>query len=267
MTTPTPLPKRLFRLVRLAIHLLRALLTAAFGYAGKTALQKGQMRQRWSRQLLAILHVKLDVCDTPDALPARCLIASNHISWLDIFVVNAVLPATFVAKADVAHWPLVGWLCTRAGTLYIERGSKSAARRANQNIVRMLEAGSLVAICPEGTTSYGDELLPFHAALFQPAVDANAQVQPVTLCYRDAKALLCKGAAYVGDDSLVDSVWAIVSTRHMTASVKFSPPINSAGLARRDLARATEAAIATALGVSAPVRAAEKRGHPQAGPQ
>ena len=264
MSTPTPLPQRLFRLARLTLHLMRALALLAVSYAGKTALQQGRMRQRWSRQLLAILHIKLESVAPPGALPERCLLASNHVSWLDIFVINAILPATFVSKSDVARWPLVGRMCTRAGTLYIERGSKSGARRANHSITRTLESGTVVAICPEGTTSHGDRLLPFHAALFQPAVDAGAAILPVALRYSDAKGQLCAGAAYVGEDSLLDSVWAIVSTRRMTASVRVEPYIAGAGLARRELAHATETAIAAALGVPAPVRAAGKRGHPPA---
>lgn len=120
----------------------------------------------------------------------------------------------------------------------------------------------MVAICPEGTTSHGDRLLPFHAALFQPAVDAGAAILPVALRYSDAGGQLCAGAAYVGEDSLLDSVWAIVSTRHMTASVRVEPPIAGAGLAL-----AAETAIAAALGVPVPVRAAGKHGHPPASPQ
>jgi 1-acyl-sn-glycerol-3-phosphate acyltransferase len=267
MTTPTPLAQRLLRLARLTMHLLHALFLAAFTYPGKTAARQAAIRRRWSRKLLAILHISLEARGAPAALPQRCLIASNHISWLDIFVINAVQPATFVSKAEVARWPLVGWLCTRAGTLYIERGSKSGARRANQGIAQALESGAPVAICPEGTTSYGEELLPFHAALFQPAVDAAAAVLPVTLRYRGARDTLCRSAAYVGDDSLIDSIWAIVSTRHIRAEVAFLPSIASAGLARRELARATEAAIAAALDVPVPVRSAEKRGDPPVAPQ
>lgn len=264
MSTPTPLPQRLFRLARLALHLLRILTLLSIGYAGKTTQQQERLRQRLSRQLLAILHIKLESVALPAALPQRCLLASNHVSWLDIFVITAVLPATFVSRADVAHWPLMGRIATRAGTIYIERGSKSGARRANQGIARTLASGALVAICPEGTTSHGDRLLPFHAALFQPAVDAGAGILPVALRYSDANGRLCRDAAYVGEDSLLDSLWAIVSTRHITASVKFTPAIAAAGLARRELARAAEAAIAAALGVPAPVHAAGKRGHPPA---
>jgi 1-acyl-sn-glycerol-3-phosphate acyltransferase len=267
MTSPTPFAQRLFRLARLSAHLLHALFIAATGYPGKALEERLKIRRRWSRQLLAILHVGIDERDAPRVLPARCLIASNHISWLDIFVINAVSPATFVSKSDVANWPLVGWLCTRAGTLYIERGSKSGARRANRDIAHALESGALVAICPEGTTTYGDALLSFHAALFQPAVDSAAQVQPVVLRYLDARAGLCRSAGFVGDDSLLDSIWAIVSTRRMTASVRFLPLIDTAGRTRRDIARAAEATIAAALGVAIPARAAEKRDDPQAAPQ
>ena len=264
MTSPTPFAHRLLRLTRLALHLLRALVIAGLFYPGKAPSIQQQIRQRWSRQLLSLLHIRLVAIETPSILPDRCMLASNHISWLDIFVINAVMPATFVSKADVAKWPLVGWLCTRAGTLYIERGSKSGARRANQNISSSLASGALVAICPEGTTTYGDELLMFHAALFQPAVDADASVLPVALGYRDAMNKLCRNAAYVGDDSLLDSIWAIVSTRQMTATVKFSQSIGISNRARRTLARAAETAIATALGVPVPARAAEKRADPQA---
>ncbi len=267
MNSPTPFAKRLLRLLRLALHLLHALRIAAFSYSGKSSAQQALLRQRWSRQLLALLHIKLASVDSPEVLPERCLLASNHISWLDIFVVNAVLPATFVSKAEVANWPFVGWLCTRAGTLYIERGSKSGARRANQSIASALASGALVAICPEGTTTYGDELLAFHAALFQPAVEAGAAVLPVVLRYQDAKNNLCRSAAYVGDDSLLDSIWAIVSTRHMTATVKFLPTIASTDTGRRELAHATETAIAAGMGVPVPARSAEKRAHPRDTPR
>lgn len=262
MTMTTPLAHRLLRLTRLALHLLRALALLIFDYADKSALQQGRMRQLLARQLLAILHVTPHTHALPAALSGRCLLASNHISWLDIFLINAVLPATFVSKAEVAYWPLVGRMCTRAGTLYLERGSKSAMRRANQKITHMLGAGALVAICPEGATTYGDALLPFHAALFQPAVDAGALVLPAALGYRDARAQLCKSAGYVGEDSLLESVWAIVSTRRISALVNFSAPIDTTGLRRRELAHATAEAIAAALGVPAPVHAAGKRAHP-----
>ena len=103
----------------------------------------------------------------------------NHVSWLDIFLLDAVLPVTFVAKSEIGDWPLVGTLVTHAGTLYIERGSKSAARRTSERVAEALREQRPVAIFPEGTTSHGESVQRFHAALFQPAVDTASTIVPV----------------------------------------------------------------------------------------
>jgi len=179
------------------------------------------------------------------------MLVLNHISWLDIFVVDASYPATFIAKSEIRGWPLVGWLCTGVGTLYIERGKRSEVRRARQAIAREIERGVLIALCPEGTTSFGRSLERFHSALFQPALDAAATLQPVALRYLDVAGLHTDAAAYAGESSFMDSVWAIVSTRHMVAEFNLLEPISALGQTRRLLSEKTEAAIAAALGVPA----------------
>jgi 1-acyl-sn-glycerol-3-phosphate acyltransferase len=257
----TRFPVRLARLARLAVHLFKGLI-AAFHYPSLDAAGQNAAIRRWSRQLLAILNVKLDCHGEPDRLPDCCMLVSNHISWLDIFVIDAVLPSSFVSKSDVAGWPLIGWLCTRVGTLYIERGSKSGARRANHVIAQTLEAGRLVAVCPEGTTTFGRELLPFHAALFQPAVEAHATILPVVLSYQDEHGAWCKNAGYVGDDTLADSIWAIVSTPRMVATLRFAAPIAIEGMGRREVARAAEAVIAKELNVPVPQRDRDRTSRP-----
>ena len=196
------------------------------------------------------------------------MLALNHISWLDIFVIDAGFPATFIAKSEVRNWPVVGWLCTRVGTLYIERGKRSAARHARHSISGELERGALIAVCPEGTTTFGRSLERFHAALFQPALDAGATLQPIALRYLDAAGRHADAAGYVGETSLIESIWTIVSTRHMVAELLFLTPISSHGQTRRSLARKAEAAIADALGVpvpphKAPHRHADPRGESQ----
>src|SRR5207247_908912 len=103
-----------------------------------------------------------------------------------VFVIDARFPATFIAKSEVRSWPVVGWLCTLVGTLYIERGKRSEARRARQIIAAELRRGTLVAVCPEGVTTFGRSLERFHSALFQPALHASATLQPVALRYLDA---------------------------------------------------------------------------------
>ena len=180
------------------------------------------------------------------------MLVLNHISWLDIFVIDARFPATFIAKSEVRSWPVVGWLCTLVGTLYIERGKRSEARRARQIIAAELRRGTLVAVCPEGVTTFGRSLERFHSALFQPALDASATLQPVALRYLDAAGRHTDAAGYVDDISLIGSVWSIVSTRHMVAEFNLLAPISVHSQTRRSLAEKAETAIARALGVPGP---------------
>ena len=182
------------------------------------------------------------------------MLVLNHISWLDIFVIDASYPATFIAKSEIRGWPFVGWLCTGVGTLYIERGKRAEALRARRAIVEEMERGVLIALFPEGVTTFGRSLERFHSALLQPVLDATAAVQPVALRYLDVAGVHTDAAAYVGETSLMDSVWAIVSARRMVAELKLLEPISSRGQTRRSLAEKAEAAIAAALGVPAPPR-------------
>jgi 1-acyl-sn-glycerol-3-phosphate acyltransferase len=255
----TPVPRRVVRLVRLALHLVLGLAIAWLRFPRLSEAERHARKRRWSRQLLAIVSVSVRETGAPKKLPDRCMLALNHISWLDIFVINAELPASFMAKSEIRSWPLVGWLCTRAGTLYIERGKRSAVREARRAVSIELERGALIAVCPEGTTTFGRTLERFHSALFQPAIDAGAVLQPVALRYFDPAGRHTDAAGYVGETSLLESVWAIVSTRHMVAELHFLKPIDAAGQTRRALAEKTETAIAAALGVPLPGRHSPRR--------
>ncbi len=248
----TSIPLRLFRLARLALHLAQGLAIAWLRYPGLAEPERHAHKRRWSRKLLSILSLSVREVNAPKTLSERCMLALNHISWLDIFVIDARFPATFIAKSEIRDWPVVGWLCTRVGTLYIERGKRSAARHARDAVTRELQRGALMAVCPEGTTTFGRSLERFHAALFQPAIDAAATVQPVALRYVDSAGRHTDAAGYVGETSLLASVWTIVSTRHMVAELYFLAPISAKGQTRRALAEKTEAAIAGALKVPAP---------------
>lgn len=260
---PTPLPVRLIRLARLAVHLLRGLLVASLVFPWIPMAKRDARKRRWSRKLLDILSVSVRERNAPRTLHDRCVLVLNHISWVDIFVINARSPATFIAKSEIRDWPFVGWLCTLVGTLYIERGKPSAAKKATAAIVAELRHGVLIAVFPEGTTTFGKSLEPFHAALFQPALDADAILQPIALRYLDRSGAHTDAAGFVGETSFVESVWTIVSTRHIVAELQFLPPASVHGHTRRSLAEKTEAAIAAALDVPVPSR--HRRSAPAAG--
>lgn len=262
-----PVLLRLIRLARLTLHLLRGLAIASIVFPWLSKARRDAQTRRWSRKLLSILSVSTRETNAPEKLHERCMLVLNHISWLDIFVIDARSPATFIAKSEIRDWPFAGWLSTLVGTLYIERGRPSAARKASAAIVAALERGVLIAVFPEGTTTFGRSLEPFHAALFQPALDAAATVQPVALRYLDAAGRHADAAGYVGETSFLESVWTIVSTRHIVAELNFLAPIRAHGNTRRSLADRTEAAIAAALEVPAPGRPQHRGSGRAAGPR
>ena len=133
------------------------------------------------------------------------------MSWLDIFVINAAYPAAFISKAEVRDWPLIGWLAAKNETVFLRRGSRGHARIVNAEIASLLGRGRQVALFPEGTTTDGSHVHPFHAALLQPAIDAGAPIQPLALCYRLPDGSFTRAPAYDGDVSLLDCLKAIVA--------------------------------------------------------
>jgi 1-acyl-sn-glycerol-3-phosphate acyltransferase len=207
--------------------------------------------RRWSRRLLAIVRVRLRCQGLPRTLPERCLVVLNHVSWLDIFLLDAVHPAVFVAKTEIARWPLFGIIARGIGTVFIERGSRRSAQRTNRHIAETLASGSPVACFPEGTTTYGDSVGRFHGALFQPAIDSDATVLPVALRYLDGDGRLSVAGAYVGEDSLLRSVWTLLAERSLVAELRFLPPRRANGSDRRWFAQRLRSDIARALGVPA----------------
>jgi 1-acyl-sn-glycerol-3-phosphate acyltransferase len=206
-----------------------------------------RLKRVWSAALLAALAVDLEA-DLRNALPGALLVA-NHISWLDIFVINAVLPAAFVAKEEVCRWPLIGWLAAQNDTVFLRRGSRGHARIINAEVASLLAGGKHVAVFPEGTTSDGLRLLPFHSALLQPALAAGRPVIPVAISYWAADGGRCLAPRYDGDISLWASLLAILRTRRIVARLVAAAPDRTNGTDRRAVAAHAHAAIALAAGL------------------
>lgn len=235
-----------WRLARLAPHVLHGLWIVKRRFELLTAAEKHGLIQWWSLKTLRILGIALQA--EGQALPAGHLMVANHVSWLDIAAVHAVLPqARFVSKADVKHWPLVGGLVEGAGTLFIERTSKRDALRVVHQAAAALQAGDCVAVFPEGTTGAGPELLPFHANLLQAAVSTGAPVLPVVLRWHEPGERFSTAARFIGDTTLVQSLWRIASARGLGIAVQLLPSVGSEGQDRRGLGEALRQAIAARL--------------------
>jgi 1-acyl-sn-glycerol-3-phosphate acyltransferase len=235
-----------WRLARLAPHVLHGLWIVRRRFDLLTAVEKHGLVQWWSLKTLRILGIALRA--QGQAVPAGHLVVANHVSWLDIAAVHAVLPqARFVSKADVKHWPLVGALAEGAGTLFIERSSKRDALRVVHQTAAALQAGDCVAVFPEGTTGAGPQLLPFHANLLQAAVSTGAPVLPVVLRWFEPGEHFSPAARFIGETTLVQSLWRIASARGMGIEVKVLPSVASEGQDRRALGEALREAISAGL--------------------
>ena len=195
--------------------------------------QKNRRIEAWAGALLAKLAIQLVVKGVPPAA-GPVLLVSNHISWLDILVMHASKHCRFVSKADVKHWPVLGALATGAGTLYIERESRRDAMRVVHHMCEALQNGDILAVFPEGTTGNGIEMLPFHANLLQAAVVCNVPIQPVALTFFDPHSgQTSQAASYVGDESLLESLWGTLKSKGVTAVVTYGEPQLSNGRSRR----------------------------------
>lgn len=258
----------MLRLARTGLHLLWGAATILLAYPWIDDRLRLALKRRWSRQLVNILGVRIELRGDGEI---RGMAVANHISFLDIFVVNAVAPAAFVSKDDVRQWPLIGWLSHRTDTIFLARGSRSAAQQVRETLAETLRQGRVVAVFPEGTTTDGNHVLPFHGALFQAAIDAGAPVTPVVLHYKDRNGMRSPAPAYVGDTTLMECLWSIVTASGLSAVIEADTPLASAGHDRRQLAAQAHRHVAHRLTPSHPARPDAHReagipGDPQAAP-
>lgn len=240
-------PVAVFRMIRVMFHISYGLLLALY-YPRFAKTARRRILQRWSAGLLDILNVslKIPVEDDFSALPPG-LIVANHISWLDVIVLNAVIPMRFVAKSEVRNWPVIGWLSARAQTLYIARGKPRDAVRINRQLVELLQEDECLAIFPEGTSTDGAQVGRFHASLLQSAIDASAQVHPVALRYQDSRGAHSTAPSYIDEISFAASLWRVVCTHNLHVCLIATPSLNAAGADRRALAEAAQVQISVAV--------------------
>ncbi len=230
-------PVRIWRLFRLLCHLLSGMLEIRRHFAHASPQERQQRIQRWSREMLQVMGIRLRIKGTPPlSPPPNTLWVCNHISWLDIFIINAMVPCRFVAKADVEGWPLVGWLCKHAGTLFIKRGDRRDMMRMNEDMTRLLQDGETLGFFPEGTTSDGTSVLPFTASLLNAVTLSEGDLRPVALRYRTEDDQPSAAATYIGETSLLQSMWQLASAKVLVAELTLLPSMNAAHVNRRELA-------------------------------
>ncbi|SPB15823.1 glycerol acyltransferase [Caballeronia novacaledonica] len=234
------------RKLRLVVHLLYGMWVVATRFSRVSAAERMRLNREWSIEMLRLSGMKLVVHNDEARLDAGVLVVGNHISWIDIYVINAWRPTPFVSKAEIRKWPVVGWLAEQLGTVFVQREKRSDAKRIMHELADRLMKGEMMCVFPEGTTTDGQSLLPFHANMFQAAVSASCPVQPICLMYEDAQGRHSTAPAYIGDMSLNDSLNALLGAGKITAHLYVCDPL-APGADRRLLASEAQAAVDAAL--------------------
>jgi len=244
------LPRVVLRLALVAPWILFGLLCVGLVYPLMTLPARARLNRFWSRWLMAMCGIRVTVSGQP-LLAGPVLWVANHVSWIDIFVVNSVRATAFVAKSEIRSWPLIGWLAAGAGTLFIERGQRHAVHAMGGAVQARFRQGAAVGLFPEGTTTEGDTLRPFHASLFEPARAAGVAIQPVVLRFlqHGRRSAL---AAFVGEETLAANLWRVLGARGLAVEVEFLPPLAARGpdgmpATRLELSRQAREAIAARL--------------------
>lgn len=237
----------LVKLGRLLLEFARAALVLWLLFPRLERDDKLRHIQRWAGKVLLILEIEVQ-CDGPSPATRARLVVANHLSWLDVLVIQSLLPGVFVAKTEVRHWPLFGWMAQTCATIFVERSSRKSARTMIDDTLTAFQQGYSVIAFPEGTSSDGSDLGVFHANIFEGAIKARTHVQPVTLRYLDAGTGLPTDAAlFIGDMTLLASLRKVMASSPIKTRVHLGECIPSNGHSRRSLANQSHQIIRAQL--------------------
>ena len=208
--------------------------------------RRAGLQRTYCRLVLLCLGVRIRLSGNPIRNLSGVLVVSNHTSWVDVFAIGAVLPGSFVARADLVDWPAIGVAARLMGVIPIERRSLRQLPPVVDAVTERLRRGSTVVAFPEGTTFCGRHNGTFRPAVFQAAVRAGRPVQPVTLTYRHRDGRPTAVTAFFGEDSLWASVRRTVAARGTVVDLSVGS-LELPGTSRRELAARCQTAMRTAV--------------------
>jgi 1-acyl-sn-glycerol-3-phosphate acyltransferase len=202
--------------IRLALLTGLVLVSLPSGFACRTPAQQTRWMQRLSRRILRVLGAKVAI---DGEIPTESLIVSNHLGYLDVFVLGSAIPAIFVAKSDVNNWPVIGLLCRLSGTLFVERERRTSVSASLPQIRKTLDAGLPVVIFPEGTSSDGSAVLPFKTSLLEAGVNHRSTAAAIN--YELSDGSVADELCYWRDMTFGPHFWNVLRKRDFTATLHF----------------------------------------------
>ena len=243
-------PRIVLRLILVVLWIIFGLLCVGLVYPFLGLSARARLNRFWSRWLMSFCGIRVVVSGQP-LLTGAVLWVANHVSWIDIFVVNSVRATSFVAKSEIRSWPVIGWLAAGAGTLFIERGQRHAVHAVGEAVQARFKQGEAVGLFPEGTTSEGGTVRTFHASLFEPARVACIPIQPVVLRFlqHGQRSPL---AAFVGEETLATNLWRVLGATGLSVEVEFVAPLatqaaDGTPVTRLEISKQARTAIADRL--------------------
>ena len=223
-----------------------------FCSANKAKSKRDRLKIHWLKVFSSIM--KLSVIREGELPKDGALLISNHISWLDIIVIGQYLPVYFVAKSDISSWPIIGYLSRQGGTIFIRRGNKKSIKATTEKMIWVLKQNSNIVAFPEGTTTLGNEVLSFHASLFQPALLTKSVIQPVVIQYEGAAK---HQAPFIGEDDFVRHLIKMLCLDKVEVRLSFLPVIKSLGKDRHTVCAEAREKIYEKISESSPVNKIE----------
>ncbi len=239
-----------FRAPLVILWIASSLLSVAVVYPFLPLSGRNAMNQNWSRALMKICGVHVRVHGQPK-MSGATLWVSNHVSWVDIFILSSVRCVAFIAKSEIRQWPIIGWLVAKAGTVFLNRHQRQAIKDVSAQMAHRFTRGEVLGLFAEGTTSTGFDILPFRSSLFEPAIHSAVSVQPIALRFYhhgERSGYL----AFVGEQNLVQNLCLLISTTQVMVEVDFLPVLSAAQcqeMGRNKVSERAHAMIAQAVRV------------------
>ena len=250
----------IYRLMKVGLYIIGCLWTVAFVLPGASPERRGRIIRVWAGRLPRMIGIRIEyegTLDCPEAFDSGIthhslgrLLVSNHVTFLDPFVIDAVLPAGFVAKAEIGQWPVLGRIASAVGTIYIDRSNKRALIGISETMETALRQGRNVLVFPEGTTSNGMGLLKMHSNLFEAATVTGAVTVPLLIQYKK-DGVPTSIPAWTGHEPLFTRLWAILCSRGLSVTVHILPTLTATN--RHVLCAETSAALSAKLGITDPL--------------
>lgn len=245
----TPFITILYRILLLILHIVVGITILATVWVFCEQATRDKLIRWWSKGVLWRFNIKVVTFGQPPSLAQEnSMILANHISWIDIYALNSVIPVRFIAKSDINNWPVFGYLARKSGTIFINRTSRKDTARIVDKTAESLLNGNNVAFFPEGTTTDGTTLGHFKSSLVQAAIEANVALKPLAIRYPNPDGSTNTRLAYAGETTMAESMMQALITKQPIVELHFLPNIDSHSGNRQVITQKAYTAIADALG-------------------